>query len=409
MSAEMTPMRWPVAWRDPSTLTLIRDTCINYLLMDNPGELKSVVEVARQRGVQVAAVPPSGFSLVKGEWPGIRMSRSGKEGEADAGPTGEPWVDSNGWRIALETAMHPGVPVWVDAAPPEGGVPASAYLIAMADAATYQGRWILTLAAGLAEDVASRKADAVQAWKQLVSASSFFAERKLSAQYLPRAVVGAISDFAGENESLSQEVLNMLARANQQYRVIPKKDLSAASLDGLRAIVYVDIGLPGAALRAQMLRFVEAGGLLVTRQKWHPLADNTPWKTDEHPRFSIAGLGKGRVAVAKEDPDDPYLLANDSVTLVSRRYDLLRFWNFGPVGSRLTCAEDQRKAAAQIVSFAEPGVYGPTVWVAGGYRKARLWTYDRVGASDVETEIHDGGLEVHLPPISVYAEVELET
>src|SRR5271157_3442311 len=178
MSAEMTPMRWPVAWRDPSTLTLIRGTCINYLLMDNPGELKSVVEVARQRGVQVAAVPPSGFSLVKGEWPGIALTRSGKEGEADAGPTGEPWVDSNGWRIALELAKHPGTRVWVDAPPPAAGVPARAYLIAMADAETYQGRWVLTLAPGLAADVDRRKHDAMKVWKQLMSASAFFAQRK---------------------------------------------------------------------------------------------------------------------------------------------------------------------------------------------------------------------------------------
>ncbi|MGA7413517.1 MAG: hypothetical protein WBW33_23790 [Bryobacteraceae bacterium] len=401
-------MRWPAAWRHPSALALVQNTGINYLLMDNQAEFMSVVNLAKQRGLQVATAPPAGFSLVKGEWPGIALTRSGKEGEADAGPTGEPWVDSNGWRIALESASHPGTRVWVDAAPPEAGVPVNAYLIAMADAEAYQGRWVLTLAAGFAADVAKRKHEAMKAWKQLMSASAFFAERKPWAGYAPRAVVGVISDFSGENQSSGQELLNMLARANQQYKVILKEDLTA-SLNGLRAIVYVDAGTPAPELRARMLGFVEAGGLLVTRADWHPLAEDTIWKTDEHPRFSIGGLGKGRVAVAKQDPDDPYLLANDSVTLVSRRYDLLRFWNFGPVGSLFSCAEDQRKASAQIVSFAEPGVYGPTVWVAGAYRNAKLWTLGKSGASEVKTEIHDGGLEVQLPPVSIYAAVELET
>jgi hypothetical protein len=408
MSTELTPMRWPAAWRHRSDLALIQNSGINCLLIDNPETFENVARLAHQRGIQVATAAPIGFSLVKGAWPGIALSRSGRDGSADAGPTGEPWVDSNGWRIALESARHPGTRVWVDAAPPETGVPVSAYLIAMADAETYQGRWVLTLAAGFAADVARQKHDAMKSWKQLTIAASFFAERKPWADYAPRAVVGVVSDFSGENESSGQELLNMLARANQQYQVILKNDLSAASLNGLRAIVYVDAGTPGAELRVQLLRFVEAGGLLVTKPDWHPLAGSAVWKTDKHPRFSVAGLGKGRVAVAKQDPDDPYLLANDSVTLVSRRYDLLRFWNFGPVGSRLSCSEDQRRASAQIVSFAEPGIFGPTVWVAGAYRKARLWTLDKASVGDVKTEAHDGGVEVQLPPVSIYAAVELE-
>ncbi len=409
MNTEVIPMRWPAAWRHPSALAFIQNTGINFLLIDDPGQLKNVTRPAQQRGIQVATSPPAGVSVVKGEWPGIALTRLGKEGAADAGPTGEPWVDSNGWRIALESAKRPGTRVWVDVAPPKEGVPASAYLIAMADAETYQGRWILTMAAGFAADIAKRKHDAMKAWKQIASASAFFAERKPWADYVPRAVVGVVSDFSGENESSSQELLNMLARANQQYRVILKQDLSASSLSGLRAIVYVDAGAPTPELRAEMLSFVEAGGLLVTKPDWHPLAENAAWKTDEHPRFSIGGSGKGKVALAKQEPDDPYLLANDSVTLVSRRYDLLRFWNFGPVGSVLSSAEDQQKASAQIVSFAEPGVYGPTVWVAGAYRKAKLWTLGKTGASDLKTVIRDDGVEVQLPPVSIYAAIEVET
>ena len=246
----------------PSDLSLIHNSGINYLLMDDTAQLKNVARVAQQRGIQVATAPPAGSSLVKGEWPGIALTRSGKEGGADAGPTGEPWVDSNGWRIALEQARHPGTTPWVDAVPPKEGVPASAYLIALADAETYQGRWILTLAAGFAADVAKRKRDAMKAWKQLISASSFVAERKPWAGFVPRAVVGVVSDFSGDDQSSGQELLNMLARANQQYRVILKSNVSATSLNGLRAIVYADNGAPAPELQAQMLRFVEAGGLL---------------------------------------------------------------------------------------------------------------------------------------------------
>jgi hypothetical protein len=401
-------MRWPPAWRDPSNLSFIRKTCINYLFFENQTEMEPVVAAAKQAGVQVGQAAPTGVSLVKGLWPGIQLTRLGKEGEADAGPTGEPWVDSNGWRILLEMAKKPHAQVWVDAAPPAEGVPLGSYLIAMADAATYQGRWILTLAPAFASEIASGNREAVGSWKQITNACEFFCSPKPWAHDIPAALLGVISDFSGANESLSQELLNMLSRANQQYRVILKNSASAATLHGLRGIAYVDVDPPGPDLRTQMLAFVEAGGLLVTKPEWHPLPSNKAWKTDEHPRFSIGSMGKGRVAVAKEDPSDPYLLANDVVTLISRRWDLLRFWNFGPIGARLTISADRRRATAQIVSYAEPDVYGPTLGVSLAYRRAKLWRYDLAGSSNLEMARQNTGTEIHLPPFSVYGAVELE-
>lgn len=408
MSTETTPMKWPAAWRDASALAFIKGTCINYLLMENSSATKAIAGLAKEAKIQVGETAPTGVSLVEGVWPGIQLTRSGKEGQADSGPTGEPWVNSNGWLISLEMAMHRRASVWVDAAPPAEEIPLSAYLIAMADSATYQGRWVLTLAPGFAREIAEGKPDAVNAWKKLISANDFFSAAKPWTQDLPMAIVGVISDFSGENESLTRELLNMLARANQQYRVIVKKEASSESLSGLKAIVYVDIEAPTAAVRTQMLNFVQAGGLLVTKAGWQPLPGDGAVKGDEHPRFSVGGLGKGRVAIAKEDPSDPYLLANDSVTLVSRRWDLLRFWNFGSIGSRLTVSADRRRATAQIVSYAEPGVYGPTVGVGGAYRKARLWRCDQPGSSEVKVARQKDGVEVLLPPLSIYGAVELE-
>jgi len=40
--------------------------------------------------------------------------------------------------------------------------------------------------------------------------------------------VGVISDFAGDNEEMSGELLNLVARTNQQYRVLVKNKLSPA-------------------------------------------------------------------------------------------------------------------------------------------------------------------------------------
>src|SRR5450755_4376379 len=96
MIVEWTPFRWPGTWKNPSALSLLRGTPINYILVDNGPEFESIRSGARQEGLRVAdpAALPPGISLVKGEWAGVRMSR-GSGGGASAGPTGVPWVNSN--------------------------------------------------------------------------------------------------------------------------------------------------------------------------------------------------------------------------------------------------------------------------------------------------------------------------
>jgi hypothetical protein len=74
--------------------------------------------------------------------------------------------------------------------------------------------------------------------KTLSAAAAFFAERKTWAGYTPMAVVGVVSDFSGPNEFFSQELLNLLARAGQHYRILRKDRSAAPRLEGLRAVIY---------------------------------------------------------------------------------------------------------------------------------------------------------------------------
>src|SRR5438067_1957515 len=120
MTAQSTPMRWPDTWTDPSSLDLLKAAAIDYLLIGNSDALEPVRARARQAGLQVS-VPPAisspvlsdaGASVIKGEWPGVRLSR-GAAAQATAGPTGVPWVDSNGWLIRLESARRPETSIWI--------------------------------------------------------------------------------------------------------------------------------------------------------------------------------------------------------------------------------------------------------------------------------------------------------
>ena len=409
MTVEWTPFRWPGTWTDPSALSLLRGTAINYLLVDQGPEFESLRSRARQDGFQVAdpAALPAGISLVKGEWAGVRMSR-GPGGGASAGPTGVPWVNSNGWAIRLAAALHPSTAVWVQAPPAENTrITPDSYLITMSDSASHGGRWVIALDAPFAAGLAAQRPESITAWKKLSAVAGFFAGHKEWAAYEPQAIVGVISDYAGEHEFFGGELLNLLSRAGQHYRILLKDKVSEASLQGLRAVIYADAAPASPALRSQMLTFVRAGGMLITGPKWGGVS-TPPLQAEDHPRFALHAVGRGRIALAKEEQADPYVWANDSVVLVSHRYDLVRFWNGGATGSFYTLSPDRKQAIVHLLFYSNRGPDSASIRVAGRYRSARIFTADLPAARSVEMVSQKDAVEVHLPPVSQYVALELE-
>lgn len=422
MSSQLTPMRWPPQWQNPSNLALLKDTKIDCLLTEDEKKLGPVMDEARRNGLRVirGSSLPRGITVIKGLWPGIKLSRSEDRDEASSGPTGEPWVNSNGWKVRLTRALNPQSTVWVDARP-ENPQPGS-YTLCFADAGACGGRWMISLDDQFASGIQNGNTAALAEWQSLGRAANFFAAHSSWSDYIGEAVVGVVSNFSGANEFLSHEVLNLLTRTWEQFRIIPKSGLSMEQLAGLRGVLYPDSGPPGAGLRKQILNFVESGGLLIARPEW----GETPGHPAEwnHPRYTCRVLGKGRIDIAKSDDADPYLLANDTVALVSHRFDLLRFWDAGPVNAYLSATPDRKRAVAQMVFYApetkgrsryrSPGTV--TARVAGPYRTARLLTFDQSSqltplaqpvSNRVGVEFGTGALELHLPRLYQYAAVEL--
>jgi hypothetical protein len=411
MIPQWTPLRWPGAWKDPSALSLVENTAINCLLVDDGADYEPVRARARQQGLQVArpASPPAGVTIVKGEWPGVKMRGGGGGGQASAGPTGVAWVDSNGWNIRLSGALHPQTTVWVDAPPPQPALrlTGDSYLVAVADSAAHGGRWIVSLDDKLASGLAARNSDALAAWKRITAAAGFFAAHKPWAEYNAFGNIGVVSDFTGANEFFGQELLNLMARAGGHYRILHKDAVTAASFAGLRAVVYADGEPPSAALRKQILGFVETGGMLITYPKWGP-APGTPANAEPHPRYSFRSSGKGRIALGNADPDDPYVSANDIVVLLSHRYDLVRFWNGGATASYYTFAPDRKQAVVHLLFYANRGPDSASVRIAGRFRAARASTVDAPLVPNLDPKFEKDAVEVHLPQVSQYVAVELE-
>ena len=407
MIPDWTPMRWPAAWKSASALELLEGTPINYLI----GADAAIATQAEKSGLTVLQkeAKPEGIAVFEGIWPGIKIARFGALNAVSAGPTGAPWVDSNFWPVRLARARQPETPVWIRTKPDaqQGGA-ALPYIVAIADAALGGARWIIQLDETLAAAIAGRQPAALAIWQRIASTAGYFAARRAWTDYVPEAVVGVLSDFA---TAADEELLNLITRSGQQYRVIPNaipnERFDPAALAGLRAIVLPGKDAPPPPIRAALMVFVSKGGLLIAGDAWGATPGAAP-KDATHPRFTLFTLGSGSIAIAKTGQTDPYMLAEDSAILVSHRYDILRFWNGGAMTAYYSAAPDRRRALLQILFYADQPPEDASVRIAGAWRSARLSTLAQPGPQPVHTEQQEGAIEIHLPRVAQFAAIELE-
>lgn len=377
-------MRFP----GPAELERLKGTPINCLAFDGTRQTQAGFEA-----VSLSNLPDSIVWLKDAVWPGIRAPGAGK-GDAAAGPTGIPWVDSNGWSIRLAQALAPGKTVWVGFEPPKDTVlTPDAYVLALVDAEAYGGRWVMPRAA-------------LDVLPPLAQTLAFFERHKEWRSYQPAAVLGVISTFSGANEFAGGETLNLLARRHQPYRIIEKSSATDEALAGLKAVLYVDQEPPQPDLMARLLTFASSGGLLILPPNL-AVPDSAEPAGEQHPRYRVRKLGAGRIAVAKDEVSDPYLLAGDSHLLMSHRSDIVRAFNAASTNSYYLRSADGKRAVVQVINYSmRPEAHPITLWVADRYRRARFLTTAKESA--LKPAAVSGGTELHLPPFPVYGAVELE-
>lgn len=456
-------MRWPdrEAWTNAASLDVLKATPFNCVLLkwtsDSKDRLGPLLEAGRRAGLilagwiaagagQAAAIagakaaglsaalvedpaaasdpfvipvtersklPWSGASPVlamnDAVWPSVKTGSGGDADAADAGPTGLPWIDSNGWFVKLARARAPGKAVWLASEPPKRNarLGPEVYLLAVAEAAAYGARWIASVEDQLWSGLGARDQQALEHWKKIGGAAGFFESHKEWLDYRPSGVLGVLSDFSGDNEFLATEILNLLSRRQLQYVILEKTAALSKSFDEIKAILYVDSAPPADELRAKLQSFVRPGGLLICPRGSDGLAAGPQPSGETHPRFDVRAVGRGRIAVAKEDFGDPYVLAADTHVLLSRRRDLVRLWNPGATNAHYTVSPDNKHGLVQILNYAHRPTDSLSLRVMRPYQRASLWTLESAKAQPVKMIADSESVEFHLPPVSVYAAIEL--
>ncbi len=349
------------------------------------------------------------FCATGNVWPGGNLpTMRGDTGLG--GPTGNPWVNSNGWFALLAQHMVAKKSLWLDIDLPDspGMLPVEDYCLTIADSCVFGARWILSLDVNLRMGMLNGDAQAMNTWKRIAQAVSFFERHAAWQGYQPMGVLGVVSDFRDRNAYKGGEVLNLLNRRQIQFVILDRGDALTTQLTGLKAILWVDEEAPSAEQHRQLLAFVEQGGLVVAPTYWGPagLSSHTAdWLFD----YGIYDLGKGRIAVPTSGYTDPYELARNTHVLVGREYDLARLYNTGTTAYYYTSIDpDRRRELVQIVNYENRPAKYVTLWVNSKAPAARLLSSDAQTPAAIEGTAASGGTSFDLPTFSVNCAVEIE-
>ncbi len=316
-----------------------------------------------------------------------------------AGPSAEPWIESNIWLVRsfrLGTAWQP---VWINQEPNPGSQ--GDYARCVADSAVAGGRWIAALDDNLRAGLYQKDPNALAAWRGIGTYLKFAEDHAEWRKFTPYGNLGIILDTAGERPDISNEYLNLVARRQVPYRIVERARLTPEVLATFQAVLAADLFSPSEAERAMLRTFAEKGGLVVTGPSWgDPPKDGT---------YEVFPLGRGSVAVYKDDPIDPELVARDMLDLLEPEVMGLTAFNVPSVLTYVSTSDSGKRVLIQLLNYAtSPFNSRITLRFNGSYKTARLYTPESAPVDIVTRASGNGRTEVSIPGIAVWGAVLLE-
>lgn len=347
------------------------------------------------------------FSTTGNVWPEINLATM-KGDTALGGPTGDPWVNSNGWFSLLARRMAPDRSVWLSIDVPESPaiLPVEKYCLAIADSRVYGARWILSLDGQMRVALLKGDAAALDAWSRISETLSFFERHAAWESYEPMGVLAVVSDFAGPNASMAGETLNLLNRHQIQFVILDRRNSLSGPVSKLKAVLWMDEEEPNRAQRDNLIAFVQQGGLVIAPRYWDP-AGAKAHQYDWLFGYDIFNLGQGRIVVASGGFSDPYQLAMDAHLLLGRENDLARLYN--PRGTNCyTSVGPDGKELVQIVNYSAEAASYVALWIEAKARGAKLWSPHERGPQSLAGISASEGTSFDLPTVSIHCAVEIE-
>jgi hypothetical protein len=293
------------------------------------------------------------LSTSQGMWPGIHVEKGSVAG---AGPTANPWIDTNTGFVRYARAASDAT-LWIAVSPPAGNVyKAERYMQAIGDAAMNGGRWVVALDDDLSRRLLAREPKALADWSRITAALAHYEGHREWRSVAPAGQVAIIEDDS--DARFSGGLFDMLAAKQVPAYAVPAARLTASSLRGARVAV-------------------EPSSQAVL--------------ASDHPVTVITG----DPAPVKAPPgDDEFIFdATDTrvdaiwrkvSTAVGRQNMGARLFNVAGMLSNIVATRGQRQLVLHLVNYSEYPASGITARVPGTWRHARLY---RPGEAPVDLEL----------------------
>lgn len=411
-------LEWPQSWRTSSLLSLLEDSPFGVLLFPEGAPAEPAAAAARFTVVERPAwrrqseidwrSPGDPLLIGDAVWPSSGAATA--TDSTEAGPTGLPWLDSNGWLLRMARGLAPSSRIWIRSDPPEDSASVDAGLFAFAqlEARAHGAARVLWVPPSIAAGLAAGNSAALAWWRKICEAESWWLRHETRRDWPTCARLLVVSDFAGPNLFPATEFLNLAARRNLPWRLALSPRLEESQLRGMAVVLYVDQQPLAPPLLEPLEQFVRRGGLLVCLASARGRLRNLEPSPAVHSRFDIRRCGKGRVALSRSDWEDPYLLAQDVHLLMSRRHDVIRLFNPGSILAWPVVSPDRHRLLVHLLNYSRhEAAHGVAVQT---WRPVRTASIRGPGAEirPVEVRREAGGWEAVLEPFDTYCALELE-
>jgi len=316
-----------------------------------------------------------------------------------AGPSAEPWIESNIWLVRSFRLGSDWRPVWISQESNPGSP--GDYPRCVADASIAGGHWVISLDDRLRTGLFRKEPDALETWRGVVSYLKFAESHHEWRSFQPYGNVAIILDAGGGNSEFAHEYLNLIARRQIPYRILLRSSLDRAPLAGFRAVLAADISLPTEAERTILRTFAEEGGLVIAGPRW----GNAPTDTD----YVSVTAGKGRFVIYKDEPPDPETVARDMLDLLESEVTGLSVFNVPSILTYASTSDDGKRLLVQMLNYATtPFKSKITVRLKGAFKNARMHTPDNAPVDLNTRRMPNDWTEFSVPMLAVWGAVILE-
>jgi hypothetical protein len=302
-------------------------------------------------------------ALDYGQWPGIRSGPNVPgRGIEVATASREPWVDANSYLVAYLRDLYPQRPAILGYRPESASAPYEGLEIALAEAVTAGGSYLLALPDDYRAALGRKEAKAVAAWESLQRTARFLGEHSAWFRQPNRSRLA----FAAGSLDQSGELLRLLYRRNLCPVVLRAAALPPLDPGRFRGLVFTNLPPPTGEARGRIVAFARAGGTVITNG-WVPPGGAKSRSDEDRDWYS---LGQGRMVVYRDAIADPSEFALDVIDILGVRTRDLRLWNASAVIGLPAGAGP--RAYLHLVNYGEPVEAFPAR-VDGLFRTATLW------------------------------------